>query len=208
MSYNNTNQKNDNERTSENNKIFYNRKKFYNNNYDYNNSNKINSNWRQQRVMNPTFQHIKYSNNYYTDNEDIKNKKKEEGKKEEKKENIKQTNNWKDQVLNNQAITSFFIPLNIITKVDEPIMQTTEEIIKIDKYEFIIDKDKEYIEIDIKLDTLDSLIELGNMYDIKTAKNYTIDLKKINNLIRIVISFVNKLISDVGFQSNPFSKKA
>jgi hypothetical protein len=185
MSDNNTNQKNDNERASENNKMFYNRKKYYNNYYDYNknNSNKINSNWRQQKSFVPSFQDVKYSNNYYTHN-----KKKEENN----EENIKQTNNWKDQVLNNQAITSFFIPLNIITKVEEPVkIETAKEIIKIDKDEFIIDKDREYIEIDIKLDTLDSLIELGRMYDIKTKNNYTIDLKKINNLIPTLEKFKN-----------------
>ena len=48
---------------------------------------------------------------------------------------------------------------------------------------FCLNPHDEYEELDLKLDSLESLIELGKKYDEKTAHKYSINLKKLNLLI-------------------------
>lgn len=59
------------------------------------------------------------------------------------------------------------------------------------KKEFKIDINKDYEIIDKKIETLDDLIELGKMYDPKSTNSYSIDLKKLNNLVDPLINLKN-----------------
>jgi len=63
--------------------------------------------------------------------------------------------------------------------------------------EFVLDPTKEYDELDLKLDSLQDLIDLGKLYDEKTASKYSINLKRINSLIPVL----TKLQQTVGMES-------
>ncbi len=62
--------------------------------------------------------------------------------------------------------------------------------------EFVLDPTKDYEELDLKLDSLQSLIDLGKLYDEKTAYKYSINLKRINSLIPVL----TKLQQTVGME--------
>ena len=51
------------------------------------------------------------------------------------------------------------------------------------KEEFTLDITKEYDELDVSLNSLDSLIELGKKYNPETAHKYAINLKRLNTLV-------------------------
>ena len=51
------------------------------------------------------------------------------------------------------------------------------------KEEFTLDITKEYDELDVSLNSLDSLIELGKKYNPTTAHKYAINLKRLNTLV-------------------------
>jgi len=62
--------------------------------------------------------------------------------------------------------------------------------------EFILDVTKEYEELDLKLDSLESLIELGKTYNPESAHKFSINLKRLNELIPVL----SKLKSMVGME--------
>lgn len=63
--------------------------------------------------------------------------------------------------------------------------------------EFVLDPTKEYEELDLKLDSLQALIDLGKLYDEKTASKYSINLKRIHSLEPVL----TKLQQTVGMES-------
>ncbi len=63
--------------------------------------------------------------------------------------------------------------------------------------EFVLDPTKEYEELDLKLDSLQALIDLAKLYDEKTASKYSINLKRIHSLAPIL----TKLQQTVGMES-------
>jgi hypothetical protein len=62
--------------------------------------------------------------------------------------------------------------------------------------EFILDVTKEYEELDLKLDSLDALIELGKTYNPESAHKFSINLKRLHELIPVL----SKLKSMVGME--------
>jgi SpoVK/Ycf46/Vps4 family AAA+-type ATPase len=74
---------------------------------------------------------------------------------------------------------------SILKKIEKD--NTKNNILK--KPTFIIDNNKTYTELDIKIDSIDDLIELGKLY--KENHNYPIDLKKVNDIIPILEKFKN-----------------
>jgi SpoVK/Ycf46/Vps4 family AAA+-type ATPase len=63
--------------------------------------------------------------------------------------------------------------------------------------EFVLDLSKDYDELDLSLNSLDSLIELGKRYDPETAHKYAINLKRLN----LLIPTLEKLKNVVGMQN-------
>ena len=78
---------------------------------------------------------------------------------------------------NNENVKTFFLPYPSPELVEE------NEITQIKNDEFILDNNKEYVELDLSLNSIDAIIELGKRYDPETFHKYTINLKKLNLLI-------------------------
>ncbi|AYV79550.1 MAG: AAA family ATPase, partial [Faunusvirus sp.] len=57
--------------------------------------------------------------------------------------------------------------------------------------DFVLDENKTYELLDMKIETLDDLIKLGRMYDPLTASKYAVDLKKLNHLIEPLTELKN-----------------
>jgi hypothetical protein len=66
--------------------------------------------------------------------------------------------------------------------------------VKTDSEEFVFDITKEYEELDVKLDSLDALINLGKTYNPETSHKYSINLKRLNSLVPTL----EKLKSTIG----------
>ena len=74
--------------------------------------------------------------------------------------------------------------LHLLTSSRETnIINSNEDKKEEQKEEFILDITKEYDELDVSLNSLDSLIELGKKYNPATAHKYAINLKRLNTLV-------------------------
>lgn len=67
--------------------------------------------------------------------------------------------------------------------IETNIINSNEDKKEEKKEEFILDITKEYEELDVSLNSLNSLIELGKSYNPVTAHKYAINLKRLNTLV-------------------------
>ena len=101
---------------------------------------------------------------------------------------------------NNSPIIKNITIKKISRNADNKIIETNIINSKEDKKEveeFTLDLTKQYEELDVSLNSLDSLIELGKKYNPATAHKYAINLKRLNTLIPTL----EKLQSIIGMNS-------